>query len=89
MYYVYILYSVKIEKKYIGVTCDLKERLKQHNSGNSDFTSKGMPWKLVYYEVFKSEADAVNEEVFLKTGKGRDRLKYLLKDTMKNLGEIA
>jgi len=78
MYYVYILYSVKLEKKYVGVTHDLKERIEQHNSGHNQFTSSGIPWSLMYYEVFRSEIDAVQEEKFLKSGKGRERIKFLL-----------
>jgi len=82
MYYVYILYSKKLDKKYIGSTSDLKERIKRHNSERSEFTSKGIPWKLLYYEAFISEKDARIEEKFLKSGKGRERLKYLLQNSL-------
>ena len=84
MYFVYIIYSEKLNKKYIGYTKDLRKRLKDHKRGKSSFVSTGGEWKLMYYEVFKVEADARQEELFLKTGKGRERLKYLLKNTMKN-----
>jgi putative endonuclease len=83
MYTVYIIYSKKIGKKYIGVTEHLKERIVQHNNKNTKFTSVANDWKLVYYEVFSSKKDAYSEEKFLKTGKGRERLKYLLSDTLK------
>ena len=86
MWYVYILYSQKIDKKYIGFTKNLKQRIKEHNSGKSDFTSKGGSWKLIYYESFVSEKDARAEELFLKSGKGRERLKFLLENT---IGEFA
>ena len=82
MYYVYILFSSKLDKKYIGFTSNLKKRILYHNSGKSNYTSQGMPWKLIYYEVFKSKIDAQREEEFLKTGKGRERLNFLLKDTL-------
>ncbi|MDD5145981.1 MAG: GIY-YIG nuclease family protein [Candidatus Pacebacteria bacterium] len=82
MHYVYILFSQKLKKRYIGKTSDLKIRIKQHNSGKSNFSSKGMPWKLVYYEAFLTKDDATREELFLKTGKGRERIKYLF-------GEVA
>ncbi len=77
MYYVYILFSQKLNKRYIGSTKDLKERIKRHNSKSSKFTLKGIPWKLIYYEGFLNKEDALREEKFLKTGKGRERLKYL------------
>ena len=77
MYYVYILFSQKLNKRYIGSTNSLRERIKRHNSKSSKFTLRGIPWKLIYYEAFLSKDDALREERFLKTGKGRERLKYL------------
>ena len=81
MHYVYILKSKKNGKFYKGLTDDLKRRIKEHNSGNSTFTRNNGPWELVYYEAFKSEKDARIEEKFLKSGKGYERIKYLLKNT--------
>ena len=77
MYYVYILYSEKLNKKYIGSTSSLRQRLKEHNLGKSTFSNKGKPWKLMYYEAFLNKNDALKEERFLKTGKGRERIKFL------------
>ena len=77
MYYVYIILSDKLKKKYIGSTGDLRGRFKEHNSGKSNYTAKGIPWKLIYYEAFLSKKDAITEERFLKSGKGRERIKYL------------
>lgn len=85
MYYVYIIYSDKLNKKYIGYSENLKNRLEEHNRGKSSFCSRGENWKLIYYEVFKSEKDARREEQFLKSGKGRERLKFLLEETMKEI----
>lgn len=85
MYYVYILYSKKLGKRYIGMTDNLRVRVKQHNTGHTNFTQKGIPWQLIYYEAFLSKKDAIIEERFLKSGKGRERLKFLLQYTMENL----
>ncbi|MBD3311680.1 MAG: GIY-YIG nuclease family protein [Candidatus Magasanikbacteria bacterium] len=82
MYYVYILYSEKLKKKYIGYTSNLKSRIEVHNKGKVPFTSKGIPWQLIYYQVFCNKQDAMEEEKFLKTGKGRERIKFLLKNTL-------
>lgn len=82
MYYVYIIFSKSLNKKYIGYTNDLKNRLLDHNSGYSKFTSQGIPWRLIYYEVFNNQIDVLNEEKFLKSGKGRDRLNFLLINTI-------
>jgi len=43
-----------------------------------------MPWTLIYYEAFLSKKDARREELFLKTGKGRERLTYLLENILEN-----
>ena len=64
----------------MGSTSNLKERVERHNSGKSNFTSKGIPWKLIYYEAFISKENALKEEKFLKSGKGRERLKYILQN---------
>jgi len=86
MFYVYVIYSEKLRKRYIDRTDDLLSRIKQHNNGGSNFTSRGMPWKLIYYEAFLVKKDAIVEEKFLKTGKGREGLKFLLKNTAEELG---
>jgi len=80
MFYVYILYSDKLNKKYIGSTFDLRSRIAQHNNKKSKFSSRGIPWKIIYYEAFLNKSDALREESFLKTGKGRERMKYLFKN---------
>lgn len=78
MYYVYILKSEKNGKLYKGVTSDLRRRIREHRLGKSTFTSNNGPWKLIYYEAFVNKADAGREEKFLKSGKGKERIKYLL-----------
>ncbi|GBE17232.1 GIY-YIG nuclease superfamily protein [bacterium BMS3Abin15] len=80
MFYVYILKSKKNGKLYKGLTNNLKRRTKDHNSGNSIFTKNNGPWRLIYYEAFVSKSDAKREESFLKSGKGKERIKYLLED---------
>jgi putative endonuclease len=77
MYYVYILRSLKNNKLYKGFTNDLKRRFYEHNIGKSVYTKNNGPWKLIYYEAFYSEKDARREEIFLKSGKGRERIKFL------------
>lgn len=82
MYYVYVLKSEKTGKLYKGFTQDLKQRMKEHNQGKTPFTRAGIPWRLMYYEAFLSKTDARREELFLKTGKGKERIKYLLTDIL-------
>lgn len=77
MYYVYILKSLISKKIYKGSCNDLKKRLLNHNSSKVKSTKLYKPWKLIYYEAFENKIDALREEKFLKTGKGRERVKYL------------
>lgn len=41
-----------------------------------------MPWRLIYYEAFSDKEDATREEKFLKSGKGRERIQWLLKKVL-------
>ncbi len=82
MYYVYILRSTITGKIYKGFTKDLKRRFEEHNRGDATSTKSGKPWILVYYEAFNNKTDARREELFLKTGKGKERVQYLLSTTL-------
>jgi putative endonuclease len=82
MQYVYILKSTITGELYKGSTSDLKQRFKEHNQGKTTSTKTGKPWILVYYEAFSNKKDARREELFLKTGKGRERIQFLLKTTL-------
>ena len=86
MYYVYVLYSKQENKLYKGSCGNLKTRFHQHKNGLVRSTKSIADWELVYYQAFVNKTDSIREEKFLKTGKGRERLKYLLKNT---LGGVA
>ncbi|WP_225919251.1 GIY-YIG nuclease family protein [Actomonas aquatica] len=58
-------------ERYVGLTNDLKCRLKRHNEGASLHTAKFKPWRLVAYTAFEDETTARNWERYLKTGSGR------------------
>ncbi len=80
MYTVYVLYSEKYDKLYIGFTSDLEARLKSHNElGKKGFTVRYRPWKLIHTEHFENKVDAMKREKQLKGGQGRAwiRKKYL------------
>ena len=66
MYYVYVLKSAKDDELYVGYTRDLRRRLTEHNSGESGATARRRPFELVYYEAYKSSADARERETALK-----------------------
>ncbi len=79
MYYIYVLYSKKDHKLYIGYSADLKERIKRHSQGRVKSTKNRLPLTLIYYEAFINEKAARNQELFYKTGQGRRILKKRLK----------
>jgi putative endonuclease len=72
-FWVYILYSERSLKRYIGQTSDLGERIIQHNRGQNKSTKSGIPWKLYCYLEVKSLADALSLERKLKNLKSRLR----------------
>lgn len=80
MYYVYIIRNTK-GQLYKGSTGDLRKRLNEHNSGKSTYTKSKGPWTIIYYEAFVSKKDALIEEKFLKSGKGKERIKFILQNS--------
>ena len=66
MFYVYILYSKSSDKYYIGQTNNINKRLKYHNSGYVNFTSKYVPWELIGYIEKETRSEAVKLELKLK-----------------------
>ncbi|MBN1986740.1 MAG: GIY-YIG nuclease family protein [Prolixibacteraceae bacterium] len=63
---VYIIQSEKDDSFYIGFTSNIEQRLSYHNSGKSRYTSRKMPWRLVYTEEFSTRSEAVKRERFFK-----------------------
>jgi len=72
MYYVYLIKSKKeVGQHYVGYTTDLKQRIKDHNSGKSVYTNKFRPWVLLCYFAFQDKKIALNFESYLKSGSGK------------------
>jgi predicted GIY-YIG superfamily endonuclease len=70
MYYTYILKSSIDGTNYIGYTSDLKNRLREHNSGQSKYTSTKAPYVLTWYCAFKTKEKAMSFEKYLKSSSG-------------------
>lgn len=66
MFYFYVLQSLKDFDLYFGYSNDLRERLKEHNSGKVSSTKNRKPLALVYYEAYRSEKDARERERQIK-----------------------
>ena len=52
--FVYILYSLKGDRFYVGCTYNIQKRLLQHNNKETPSTASGVPWKLIW-KVQKSD----------------------------------
>ncbi|WP_298547615.1 GIY-YIG nuclease family protein [uncultured Aquimarina sp.] len=64
--FVYILYSDKSSRYYVGQTADIDKRLKRHNSGIVPSTKSGAPWKLVLQLKTSSRSEAMILEKKIK-----------------------
>ena len=78
MYTVYIIFSLKIDRYYIGYSENVSERLVQHNSGISDYTSKASDWELKYCEGFDTRQEAMKREKEIKDKKSRKYIEWLI-----------
>ncbi len=79
MFFIYIIYSQRIDKYYIGFSADVQNRLAKHNRKSNGFSSRGRPWILVYSEAFDSKKKAMEREKQLKSWKNRERLEALIR----------
>jgi len=75
MHYIYIIKSERSGKIYCGFSSDLRQRIIDHNSGKSNYTSNYRPWRLVYYEAYSHKEDAQKRERQLKNN--RNVMKFL------------
>ena len=74
-YFLNVLESEIDGRLYKGQTTDNDKRIVEHNSGKTKSTKGYKPWKLVYFEKYKTRDEALLREKFFKTGSGRELLK--------------
>ncbi len=90
MYCVYVLYSAKYDKIYIGYTSNLIARFHGHNSlSPTGFTKRFRPWVVVHVDFYDSKKEAMIQEKRLKGGQGRQWIKDDLLLKAKTLGLIS
>lgn len=76
MHFVYFLRSLSNPAKtYIGETSNLVMRMQQHNSGQSDYTSRFMPWEVEAFVMTDTEETAIKVEAYFKNTSGQEKLK--------------
>lgn len=80
-HYVYILKSLKKQGwRYIGSTSNLKQRVEEHNRKENVSTKPYAPFQLIFYEAYLHKADAIRRERYLKTNKGAQVVRQMLKE---------
>ncbi len=62
-FYIYIIQSDLDHSYYKGFSENYLERLKQHNEGWSKYTSRKIPWRLVYVEFLKNKTETLRRLV--------------------------
>jgi putative endonuclease len=73
MYSIYILFSLKTNRYYIGSTDDLQGRLKHHNAGSTPPTKSGAPnWDIRYTKTVPDRIAALKRELEIKKKKSKN-----------------
>ncbi len=80
-HYVYILYSAKHDKFYVGESADVHNRLLFHNHlSEHSYTSKYKPWTIQVVMALPDYSCARNMERHIKRQKNRRVIKLLVHD---------
>ncbi len=77
-YYLYILYSQRLDRYYIGISHDPEMRLHYHNSFPRGWTGRGRPWILAFSKKFPDKQTAHRWELFVKKQKSRELLQKII-----------
>ena len=85
-YFVYILYSPKDHKLYVGCTSNLKDRIKEHNSKKVTATKNRIPLVIIHFEKFENKTEAFNRERFLKSLWSGKFKRKILKEYLNKIG---
>ena len=75
----YILYSHKKDRYYIGSTSDnISDRIKKHNTNHSGYTGGLGDWVLMYSQEFDTVNEARKREFQIKKWKSRKLIEALI-----------
>ena len=78
---VYILFSAKLNRYYIGSTDDISNRIIEHNNylNKKSFTYRGIPWTLVFLIKNLKSKQAFDIEKHIKAMKSKKYIHNLIK----------
>jgi putative endonuclease len=85
MFYVYVLRIKSTGHYYIGQTQDLTKRLEKHKRGETKSMKNRGEFELVHVERYSSRPDAMKREKEIKSYKGGQAFRRLIK----NRGKLA
>ena len=77
-YFLYILYSKRIDKYYIGRSENPQQRLISHNNYPKGWTKRGIPWRLVFTKEFPDKKSADFWERFIKVQKSKQLIEKII-----------
>jgi putative endonuclease len=80
MFTIYILYSIKDRRLYVGCTTNVSKRVKRHNYGEVQATKSRRPLVLIHSEIFENKGEAFQRERFLKSLWGARAKKKILRE---------
>ncbi len=78
MPWIYILYSEKKDRYYIGSTENITRRLAEHDRGHTKWTRFGAPWQLMALQEVLTLGEARSGERYLKKLKSRRILQTII-----------
>ncbi|MBL0146116.1 MAG: GIY-YIG nuclease family protein [Chitinophagaceae bacterium] len=90
-HFIYIIYSLKVDKYYIGETECIQKRLEIHNSGTfkNSSTKTASDWQVVIAFIVNDRVEARIIEKFIKAMKSRKFIESLVSDNNFYLNFIA
>ena len=78
-YTVYIIYSRQKDIFYVGYSNNVHRRLVQHNAGQANYTSSGVPWQLIWCCLKDSKREALQLEKKLKNLTRKRKIRFMQK----------
>ncbi len=77
--YIYLLESLKNEKRYLGSTDNPNQRINAHNQGRCDFTQQYRPWKCILIINVGDINEARKIEYYIKKQKEKLKVENIIK----------
>ena len=77
MFTVYAISSISPNYIYVGLTSDLKARIRRHNNGRERTTKPYAPFQLICYEECENRERARIREKYCKSGSGKESLRKI------------